>query len=37
MNKIESKQTNLTMNNQKKTYELPDEVFNIVKSFMLSK
>ena len=37
MKKIESKQTNLTMNNQNKKYELPDEIFNLVKSFMISK
>ena len=37
MNNNKTNLTEITMNNKQKTYELPDEVFNIVKSFMISK
>ena len=37
MNNNKTNITEITMNNKQKTYELPDDVFNIVKSFMISK
>jgi len=37
MNNNKTNLTEITMNNEQKTYELPGEVFQIVKSFMISK